>query len=788
MNDEHPALALLDLMWGAIPDAWSTLSHRASGEKLHHVAVRTDDRDAWARWLDEHQYTDCYYRVCPMAAPPDLPLHRGDASLSIAVPCLFADIDVRSPKHPNAPEPEFVRERLLLLNQHVRLSLDVNTGNGYQPCVLLDEPLDPDVAVMLLARWGKQLRNLGLSDDRKGDLASLMRLPGTVNTNGGATTRLEVQGGEQSHVDLDELLPELEPGEMPTAPDGTACATDLEVAEFLDRYKDCDYLRAMQRAIEGIDDTVERQGGARHPSLRMFLWQALSEAMVGAYPARQAVDDGYAYWRQRHIRLDERRPRHELRDLLRWQVPKVAARTDLDVVRARLDDVYGEVTMSAGTATAGDSQSSQHSTSIDDYHLNLPDEFWTARPLLTAIRAWAHSRQRSADAVYACIRARFNVTIPHTLRVDTGIATPIVLNSIVAVVADSGIGKSSAMALAEELAPIAPRVDIYVGPLGSGEGMTEAFYDEVVVQNPQTGKNEKVKKRVRDAALFDLDEGEALTKLGERTGAMLLPELRKAYSGRALGQSNASSVTRRTLTANSYRLVLLVGFQPEVACAVLGNAATGTPQRFVLFNGGDPSIPEHVSSSASLPVLPNPPALIANAPHLMTVAPDVLAEIRAHDLAVQRGVVTVSPLDSQRPANRIKEAAMLALLDGRDKQFNAEDWRLAGMVLDTSDAIRAGVMEREAQVAAEEVRRQGIAMGHRRVASTSIIEQAATAALAKRIVAKVRRGPADGIARGAMRKALTKSGPSRDRFDEALELALTDPRIEEVDARVRPTK
>jgi hypothetical protein len=140
--------------------------------------------------------------------------------------------------------------------------------------------------------------------------------------------------------ELDELLPELEPDEMPTAYDGIAIASDLEVDEFLDRYTANDYPQALRSAVEGIDGTVTRQGGARHPSLRMYLWQTLAEAMVGAYPARQAVDEGYEHW-QRHV-AGERRSRNELRDLLRWQVPRVQARTDLDEVRARLDKLFGD--------------------------------------------------------------------------------------------------------------------------------------------------------------------------------------------------------------------------------------------------------------------------------------------------------------------------------------------------------------------------------------------------------------------------------------------------------------
>jgi hypothetical protein len=141
MSDvEHPALPFLDAMWGATPGAWSTLGHRPDGSSdLVHAAVGTDDRDAWAQWLAEHEGTDCYFRVCPMGSRPDTPFRRGVAADSTAVPGLWADIDVRSAKHPKAPEAEDVRKRLRMLDQHVRLSLVVNTGNGWQVYVPFDE-------------------------------------------------------------------------------------------------------------------------------------------------------------------------------------------------------------------------------------------------------------------------------------------------------------------------------------------------------------------------------------------------------------------------------------------------------------------------------------------------------------------------------------------------------------------------------------------------------------------------------------------------------------------------
>jgi hypothetical protein len=297
--------------------------------------------------------------------------------------------------------------------------------------------------------------------------------------------------------------------------------------------------------------------------------------------------------------------------------------------------------------------------------------------------------------------------------------------------------------------------------------MTEAFYDEVTVPNPQTGKNEKVKQRVRDSALFDLDEGEALTRLGARMGALLLPELRKAWSGRALGQSNASIQTRRSLAANSYRLGLLVGLQPEAALAVLADQGTGTPQRFVLFSGSDPSIPD-VVQTAPLPVMPPSPAGASLARQMMTFESAVLAEIQAHDLAKQRGTLKVPPLDSHRPANRIKEAAILALLDGRNAQINEEDWALAGMVLDTSDRLRAAIIATKA--AAE--RQAAEARGSRDAVVEGARERKLVAQLAEALIGRV---PKEGIARSKLRKTVTST--SRKRFGAALSAAVADGKI-----------
>jgi hypothetical protein len=322
---------------------------------------------------------------------------------------------------------------------------------------------------------------------------------------------------------------------------------------------------------------------------------------------------------------------------------------------------------------------------------NLPDDFWTARPVLADLRAWAHSRCVSADGVYAAVRARLGTLVPYTLRVDTGIASPLSLNSLLALVADSGGGKTTSHAEGRDLVPFI-REDVYEGPLGSGEGVAELFFKWEWEPDPETGKRVKVRRQSIKAALLRLDEGEALTRMMERAGATIMPTLRSAYSGELIGATNAKEENRRILAAHSYRLVVMVGLQGSVAAMLLADALTGTPQRFVFFHANDPSIPDLAPAVARPWTKLWVPPTITDTEQTMTLPESVRAGIKERYLAAKRRGDR-NALDSHRDQNRVVEAAMLALLEGRP-EANEEDWHLAGMVMDTSDALRSWIMER----------------------------------------------------------------------------------------------
>lgn len=322
-------------------------------------------------------------------------------------------------------------------------------------------------------------------------------------------------------------------------------------------------------------------------------------------------------------------------------------------------------------------------------HINLPDTFWNTRPALQHIRQAAHSRTRSADAVLAATLARISTLIPPTTKLPAIVGAPGSLNLLIGIIATSGGGKSTSNDVARELIPIT-RTDIIADiPPGSGEGITELFFELVNEETPE-GKTRKIKRQTKTAALIYLDEGQALAEMGNRKGATLLPTLRSAWSGAVIGQSNATTETHRVLKAHSYRLNVIIGFQLEHAAPLIADAAGGTPQRFIYATAIDPTIPDNAPEWPG-PLQITPPPTIQHG-HEIDFHPDIRQTIRQKALATTRGQTTPNELDSHIDLLRMKIAAILGILDERHN-VNLQDWELAGQILTTSNAVRTWIIE-----------------------------------------------------------------------------------------------
>jgi hypothetical protein len=113
---------------------------------------------------------------------------RGDRGRNVsacAVPGAWADLDYSSEAHPDASPREAVEAALAALP--LRPSIVVDTGNGIQPWWLLRDPLELDGpqarerARDLLAGWLAVVREQGIVVDPVGELARVLRVPGTMN-------------------------------------------------------------------------------------------------------------------------------------------------------------------------------------------------------------------------------------------------------------------------------------------------------------------------------------------------------------------------------------------------------------------------------------------------------------------------------------------------------------------------------------------------------------------------------------------------------------------------------
>ncbi|MGW6243836.1 hypothetical protein [Streptomyces roseolus] len=343
----------------------------------------------------------------------------------------------------------------------------------------------------------------------------------------------------------------------------------------------------------------------------------------------------------------------------------------------------------------------------------LPEEFFAARPVFAKIRQAAHAEGCSGDVLFYSTLARMSALVPHQYRAVTGIGGRASLNIFAAIVGTSGAGKSTSSSLTRMVMP-ALDDDFRDGlPVGSGEGIAEAFMgtvDEPTGELHKGGPNKgdpvmrKVRKQVRHNAYFYVDEGQTIAKLSERNGSVLGETLRRAAVGETLGQTNASEERTRYVPAGSYSLGLLVGFQPSTAVPVLADASTGTPQRFLWGWADDPSIPD---------VPPPWPGELERGhwqrhlsdPIDIKFPERVRSMLWAEKVGRARGEIEVPELDGHAGLIKVKVAALLALLDGRD-YATEEDWSLAEVIWTASCGVRDHLVERAQREAAAEKQRE----------------------------------------------------------------------------------
>lgn len=348
-------------------------------------------------------------------------------------------------------------------------------------------------------------------------------------------------------------------------------------------------------------------------------------------------------------------------------------------------------TLPERTHGAGAAVENQDSRQISDLE-HLERGFWQQRESLNVIYTAALARMASPWSVMAFCAARALHQVHPGWRLPPVIGGPGSLNSFFAIVDRSGGGKTISKSLGRELIT----GDVIERNLGSGEGITTAFH------KPATKKGGL--PTINEAVHFDVDEVSILIGLGERSGSTTISVLKSAFSADTLGFSYVSRDVH--IEAQSYRMTMVVGVQPQRAAGLIDDQGGGLPQRFMWFPAND----ERVSAELQSDWIPGPIVIprIDRYPRVLAIpaeAKQLIIEERAKNA---RG--ETDAMDGHALFCREKFAYALTLLDGRT-EMNSEDWELSGVAADVSTYTRA-LMVDELQAALEnEARQKGKLLG-----------------------------------------------------------------------------
>lgn len=360
-----------------------------------------------------------------------------------------------------------------------------------------------------------------------------------------------------------------------------------------------------------------------------------------------------------------------------------------------------------------------------------------ATPILRHIRTAAHARGVSSANVLAWLLAEMLMAAPHDKYLPPKVGSRASLNMGFALVGDSGAGKSASQGVARDLIFDSQYEPEDVLPIGSGEGVVDAFCDwvDMGVEKPKL----VLMPTMGAAKIFTVDEGETFRNLIQRNGSTLGENVRSGLSGGQLGSTNTKTGGReRRVPGNTYRMLLMINIHPDHADVLLGGKGVGTPQRFCWMPSADPTMPKDVDDMPDWPgpldwFLPEMPAGDVQYPD------HIVREIKQYRLDQNHGVGDAR--EGHRGIIQLKVAFALALLHGQ-AVITDQWWELARRVMEVSFAVQDMCAERmgsntfQARVAAVQTEQQAVA------------EVSASRALkaAKAVVHKLQKSPGEEFA------------------------------------------
>ncbi|MFL0286531.1 hypothetical protein ACJH6H_14825 [Mycobacterium sp. SMC-21] len=462
-------------------------------------------------------------------------------------------------------------------------------------------------------------------------------------------------------------------------------------------------------------------------------------------------------------------------------------------------------------SAAGDSDCPVSDTSVLTFTdaAGSPDslsvaEFWQSRQVLADLYQFAKSRRCGPWAMLGNVMLRAASAIPPDVVLPPVVGGQASLNLYVAFAGNSGDGKGAATVAADDwlVADTMP----YTAEAGSGEGMVKQFaYKQNQRGQPPAQIN------MRWSVLFDVREIDSLGAISGRNSSTMLPILRSAYSGEALGFSYADPTKAIKLCAHRYRFCMGVGVQPKNAGVLIHDSDGGTPQRYVWLPVLDPDMPDVRPSAPRRLTLRNwqdvapkkklgkngAYTLVAGADHTALLDTESRSKDRTEievpehiwvwldrqRVEHNRGTKRIDALDAHANQTRLKVAAILMWLDGRTDKITDDDWRLSGAVMAVSVLTRKWIEQKLAAKADAAQQSIGRNQAVRDRAASEAKSQMESDDI-ERVAAKIIRLLGEA-AEPVARWKLTQKIAARDRhlFDDAVGHLVDTERVRKIDTK-----
>lgn len=192
------------------------IAHTGDWSGATFAAADLDAAATYVARLDAEGREGIYCRVTSLTAPPE-PGKRGGVADSAALPALWADIDIAGPGHAehDLPPDETAGRQIVTDSGLPEPTIWIHSGGGLYPIWLLDRPWqltngDLDQAKTLAKDWQRIIEHAAAKHGWRygrgvGDLARVLRIPGTINRKEGLTRPCRIIGATPHRYTVSEL-------------------------------------------------------------------------------------------------------------------------------------------------------------------------------------------------------------------------------------------------------------------------------------------------------------------------------------------------------------------------------------------------------------------------------------------------------------------------------------------------------------------------------------------------------------------------------------------------------